>query len=75
MYSTKRFRLIDTAIFMYFNSFLLFLLYQLHNFNYKYSAINNFYFNKAIILIAIIIILNGLKDYLILSYLIIYSCW
>ena len=59
MYSTKRFRLIDTAIFMYFNSFLLFLLYQLHNFNYKYSAINNFYFNKAIILIAIIIILNG----------------
>lgn len=59
MYSTKRFRLIDTAIFMYFNSFLLFLLYQLHSFNYKYSAINNFYFNKAIILIAIIIILNG----------------
>ena len=59
MQSTKRFRLIDTAIFMYFNSFLLFLLYQLHNFNYKYSAINNFYFNKAIILIAIIIILNG----------------
>lgn len=59
MYSTKRFRLIDTAIFMYFNSFLLFLLYQLHSLNYKYSAINNFYFNKAIILIAILIILNG----------------
>ena len=59
MYSTKRFRLIDTAIFMYFNSFLLFLLYQLYNFNYKYSAINNFYFNKAILVVAIIIALNG----------------
>lgn len=59
MYSTKRFRLIDTAIFIYFNSFLLFLLYQLHIFNYKYSIINNFNFKKAIILFAITLTFNG----------------
>lgn len=55
----KRFRILDTSIFMYFILFLAFLLFQLRQYNYKFSIINNFNFNKAIILVAIIIAING----------------
>ena len=59
MNTSRKYRTIDTSIFIYFNLFLAFMLYQLHLYNYKYSIINDFNFKKAIILVAIIFTLNG----------------
>ena len=59
MNTSRKYRTIDTSIFIYFNLFIAFMLYQLHLYNYKYSIINDFNFKKAIILVAIIFTLNG----------------